>query len=608
MRKTLNYFMILSMLIFSLIFSTEVAHAYDATLSVGVSSSVVKIGDKVTVSVKVPGAVSGPVSLYFPTDIMEYVSASTETSVVGGTIQFSIGKGGRAASDTVSVDLKAKTEGDVSLKVESTGDIYDYDSLEEVVLNSASAKITVENQTTESTESNENNNTNKDETNSGNNNNTETTPEPPKSADNSLSSLKLSNGTLSPSFKYDVTKYTATVDHSVESVVVSAKTSNSKATIESVTDDGSVKLNVGENTIKVVVKAENGVKSTYTIVVTRKDKQTTAEQPKGEEITEVETETEVPAADGFFEYCGEQLTLIEDIPEKNIPSDFESKLLVVKGQQMKGLSFKKGDLKVLYLNNANNAGSLYVYDETYETIYPFVKIASEKKYIIILMPNENTTSIPEGYESCELSIEGKGIINAYRLKKNLSDSSASTLNLFGAETFYASVENDFYLIYCMTDKGDKGWYMYDAKEETFMRYQLVSESLDVKVSSDLKESYDELKEAYDSVIIRQYVSLAIAFAFGLVAIMLVVMLIKKTDDNDDDEFADDDDIEDYEEVDDEQADDECVDFNVKENKTKIKLDESLVKEIEQSLEEELSKDVKSMTEDDDDGLEFIDFE
>ena len=73
MKKAFCYVMIVSMLVMSLIIPTDVYKAYEANLSVGVSASTVKIGDTVTVTVKVPGAVSGPVSLYFPIDVMEYV-------------------------------------------------------------------------------------------------------------------------------------------------------------------------------------------------------------------------------------------------------------------------------------------------------------------------------------------------------------------------------------------------------------------------------------------------------------------------------------------------------------------------------------------------------
>ena len=50
MKKALSYFMILSMLVMSLVIPTEVYKAYDANLSVSVSSSSIKIGDTVTVN------------------------------------------------------------------------------------------------------------------------------------------------------------------------------------------------------------------------------------------------------------------------------------------------------------------------------------------------------------------------------------------------------------------------------------------------------------------------------------------------------------------------------------------------------------------------------
>ena len=530
MKKAFSYMMILSMLVMSLIIPTEVYKAYEANLSVGVSASTVKIGDTVTVTVKVPGAVSGPVSLYFPTDVMEYVSASTETSVVGGTIQFSIGKGGRAASDTVTVKLKAKTEGSATLKVEATGDIYDYDSLEEVVLKGTSAKVTVENQTS-----------NPD---TGNNNGGDTTPEPPKSEDNSLASLKLSSGTLSPGFKYNVTKYTATVGYDVEKVVVSAKTSNEKATIESVTGNGTVNLKVGENTIQIVVKAENGVKATYTIVVTRKAQETTVEPQPSEDESQSDSESEstAPEVNEFLQYNGEQLTLIEEIPAEKIPTGFESQLLVVNGQQMQGLSFANGDLKVLYLNNTNGAGSLYVYDEAQQMIYPFIKLASEHNYVMVLMPNEQEEPVPEGFESCTFSIEGKGTIKAYRMKEEVEEETMSW-NPFAPEIFHAAPAkaSEIYLIYCMNNQGEKGWYMYDIVEETYMRYFAVNPSVpvggEISDSSDLQDKYDALQKELNTSKKTQYIIIGCEAAVILVLIIVVIILIMKKRKQEEDFYA-----------------------------------------------------------------------
>ena len=517
MKKAFSYFMVLSMLIMTLVVPTEVFHAYEANLSVGVSSTNVKIGDTVTVTVKVPGAVSGPVSLYFPTDMMEYVSTSTEASVVGGTIQFSIGKGGRAASDTVTVKLKAKTAGTANLKAEATGDIYDYDSLEEVVLKGASAKVTIANKATEP-----------DNGGGG-------TTEPQKSNDNSLSSLKLSSGTLSPKFKGNVTKYTATVGYDVTKVVVSAKTSSSKAKIESVTGDGTVNLKVGENTIKIVVKAENGVKATYTIVVTRKEKETPPP-------SESESQTQPPAppeVNEFLQYNGEQLTLVEKIPAERIPAGFESKLLVVNGKQMQGLSFTKGDLQVLYLNNTNDAGALYVYDDVQKVIYPFIKLSAERSYVMVLMPDEQNAPAPDGFESCTLSLEGKGIVHAYQMKE---EAPATTWNIFGAETFYAAPAkvNELYLIYCMNHNGEKGWYMYDSVEETFQRYFATSTSIPVggdgENDENLDDQYAELEKELNSAKQTQYIIIAVAAAIILILNIIIIVLVVKNRRAEDDIF------------------------------------------------------------------------
>lgn len=88
-----------------------------------------------------------------------------------------------------------------------------------------------------------------------------------KSADNSLDKLSISDAELSPTFYYSTVKYTATVPYEVTEVDVTARTSNAKASIESIS--GYENLVVGENTIKIVVVAENGNKATYTIKVTR---------------------------------------------------------------------------------------------------------------------------------------------------------------------------------------------------------------------------------------------------------------------------------------------------------------------------------------------------
>ena len=100
------------------------------------------------------------------------------------------------------------------------------------------------------------------------------------SADTSREVLSLSAGTLSPDFTGKTVQYTATVPNDVTSVTVTATPVNEFATVQSIT--GNDNLQVGTNTIKVVVKAQNGALAQYTITLTREDGQTadgTVDQP-----------------------------------------------------------------------------------------------------------------------------------------------------------------------------------------------------------------------------------------------------------------------------------------------------------------------------------------
>lgn len=89
----------------------------------------------------------------------------------------------------------------------------------------------------------------------------------PLSGNANLSSLSVREGTLSPAFKAGTTSYSiGEVDYSVSKLNISYKTEDDKAKV-SISGNN---LAVGNNTVSVVVKAENGATKTYKISVTRK--------------------------------------------------------------------------------------------------------------------------------------------------------------------------------------------------------------------------------------------------------------------------------------------------------------------------------------------------
>ncbi len=97
------------------------------------------------------------------------------------------------------------------------------------------------------------------------------------SSDASLSNILLSAGTLSPVFAKTSTSYTVSVPNTTTSITLTPTTTNGNATmkvngtaVSSGTPSGQITLNVGQNTISILVSAQDGATTkTYTISVTR---------------------------------------------------------------------------------------------------------------------------------------------------------------------------------------------------------------------------------------------------------------------------------------------------------------------------------------------------
>lgn len=90
-----------------------------------------------------------------------------------------------------------------------------------------------------------------------------------RSTNNNLSSLKLSNGTIS--FNKNTTTYNVEVQGTITNVKIDATLEDTKSSFVKNYGPRTVKLNYGKNTVLVKVKAENTKEKTYTLNITRKD-------------------------------------------------------------------------------------------------------------------------------------------------------------------------------------------------------------------------------------------------------------------------------------------------------------------------------------------------
>ena len=471
---------ILSLVMAVMLVFTPAEHVYAQGLGLSVSSSSIAVGKTVKVTVSMPSGYFGTV-----------VISSSDEGVLsnGGDGVANIGDAaGYPTSQSFS--FTAKAAGSCTIKAYCTvvGDAEGNDA--GGIITGASTKVTVT-----SASSNNDSNSNKDnKDNSGNNtgndsnaNKDNENKEEKKSSNASLGSLVISAGTLSPEFSAATKDYTATVDYSCSSLAVTANPADSKASVTSVTGNDS--LEVGENTVSVVVTAEDGSTSTYNIVVTRRAEDDPENADKQDNWKK-------------FDINGTEWTMVNDIPEDVVPEGFEHSKTVIDGLEYNTLHGTFGDITLVYLQSESGNG-LFVYDAAQNTAYEFVRINSESHFIVVLLPKVD--DVPEGYNEISLSIEGKGVATAYQTKVEKTDDQTK----------------DFYLVYAMNDNGESGWYTYDSVDGTYMRNELSTPTV-------AQEENDTTKSELVPGIANKYLVLAaiLVLIIIILALLLLVVIVK----------------------------------------------------------------------------------
>lgn len=471
---------ILSLVMAVMLVFAPAEHVYAQGLGLSVSSSSVAVGKTVKVTVSMPSGYFGTV-----------VISSSDEGVLsnGGDGVANIGDAaGYPTSQSFS--FTAKAAGSCTIKAYCTvvGDAEGNDA--GGTITGASTKVTVT-----SASSNNDSNSNKDNkdnsgSNTGNDSNANKdneNKEEKKSSNASLGSLVISAGTLSPEFSAATKDYTATVDYSCSSLAVTANPADSKASVTSVTGNDS--LEVGENTVSVVVTAEDGSTSTYNIVVTRR----TEDDPENADKQDNWKK---------FDINGTEWTMVNDIPEDVVPEGFEHSKTVIDGLEYNTLHGTFGDITLVYLQSESGNG-LFVYDAAQNAAYEFVRINSESHFIVVLLPKVD--DVPEGYNEVSLSIEGKGVATAYQTKAEKTDDQTK----------------DFYLVYAMNDNGESGWYTYDSIDGTYMRTELSTPTV-------AQEENDTTKSELVPGIANKYLVLAaiLVLIIIILALLLLVVIVK----------------------------------------------------------------------------------
>lgn len=231
------------------------------------SDPTAEVGSEFTVNVKftcTTGEKIGKtvVMLSYDTSAMEFIGGEPDVSGGNGAIRV-IGSVSGTSESASTIRFKALKAG--SSKIEVT-DYEGYDADEQLldITQLGSSAVTINSGSTAAA----------------------------ASSDASLSSLKISPGTLSPEFSAEVDSYTASVSLDTEKLTVSAVPASDKATVALSGTD----LQDGENTVTCTVTAEDGTTShTYTILVDRVEGGESMAEAGQEETTAAAENVEVLA-------------------------------------------------------------------------------------------------------------------------------------------------------------------------------------------------------------------------------------------------------------------------------------------------------------------------
>lgn len=327
-------------------------------------------------------------------------------------------------------------------------------------------------------------------------------------ADNSLASLTVEEGTLSPQFEGSRLNYTVAVSADTASVTVNAKTVNPNAKILS--GVGITTLNESEDTkIRILVEAENGNQATYTITVTRSG--TPAGNDNGMDSPDEETpgdngdngNGDTPGDGDSQGYLPEGYSISEDFAAEDIPAGFTEAEVEYEGSTVRGASFSNGDLKLLYLTDADGAGEFYVQDVL--GVYPLIRVGTEDNYIFLLHVPVYSSYYP-------------GTPTQIPVGDQIFD-----------EAFPTGLD-DVYQVYGMNESGNAGWFSYNTATGTYEAQPLEeepeTEASDTQDTNEyLQKAYDELNEKYTDRKDRDMKIIAVLIVIIVILVFVIINLL-----------------------------------------------------------------------------------
>ncbi len=281
-----------------------------------------------------------------------------------------------------------------------------------------------------------------------------------KSKNNFLKSLKVDNYELVPAFDKNTLEYNVSVPATTEKINIGASAEDKYASVKGT---GEFPVELGINTFEITCTSETGVVKTYAVTVTVEDLNPINVTVDKKNYTVVKLE--------------KNLTM---------PANYISKSISIEGITVPSFYNETAKLTLVGLKDEEGNISLFKYDNNkYEK---YVEIISGN---IQFTPSKITNSIPD--------------YNIFKIKIN--DSSVEALKILKSSNYSILYGTN------ITD-GTKGYYMYDEKNNSLVRY---NDDLDSKLREEIK--------------LKNTIILAISSVLGVLFILVVVLLISNAKKN-----------------------------------------------------------------------------
>lgn len=238
-----------------------------------------------------------------------------------------------------------------------------------------------------------------------------------RSSNNLLQSLSVSTGSLSPAFHSDITEYNVELPKDASSIVIDAQCQDAKASLDGI---GEKQLEAGNNTVELLVTAENGATKTYTLHIYVDETPLVYLPYKNSEIGVVRNLKDMPHLDGFHEMSASY-------------------------QENPFLYFDNDAMCIIYGVNEDGIKNFYLFDlESMSCQTSLIEMNLDDHFFYLV----DDLSEREGFETASLLIHEQEVAG-YRFKDGF---------------------DDYFLLSVMNTNGEMVDYLYESREETLQLY------------------------------------------------------------------------------------------------------------------------------------------